>query len=883
MITGGDGANTITGGAGADTLTGGTGNDLFIFDATDSVVGGAGTGVDTLRMAGPSIDMTTASGSFTGIEVIDLSTDSGNNHLTLDLDNVRDMGGATNPVVKITGNPGDEVTPSGNWSRNAAQDVAGFQAYTNGSATLLLDNDILVVGESVTADPNASAATLLQGHGLNDTITSGALADTLEGGAGNDTLLGGGGNDILVLDVFDAVVDGGSGFDTLSVRESAADLTAIAGSFSNVEAVDLRGFDSNTLTVDAAAVDAMATNNVLRINGEADDNLVLVGIWTAVGSPELSGGTAFQTYTSSNNGTPVTIEVDTRINLLQNQPGTVGADTLTGSGSANEFFSAGDGNDSISAGDGNDLLRGGLGDDTLVGGSGSDTADFGGNSTGVIVNLSNSPANANLMVNGTSTAVTVAGGTAQGDGTDTLSQIENASGGSGSDLIIGSSSNNQLTGGDGADTLKAGDGTDTVFGGSGPDSVLGEAGTDWIDGGIGDDTLVGGTGADTVLGGSGSDSVLGDAGTDSLEGGEGDDTLSGGADADSLLGGEGVDSLLGDAGTDLLDGGIGADILDGGADNDTLIYDAEDLSVSGGSGNDTLLVSRSPEVDLSTGPVFSGIETVSMAGSGANSLILTRAAFERTDANNQAVGLTSPVVIQGDDVDTLVLSGAWIKNSTPDANGLIEYTIAGTAPNTSFTVKVNPDVQVVKRISGDGQLDGTGAGDLVLAGTGDDSINAGGGDDSVIGSAGNDTILGGVGTDTLDYSAATAPMTINLGSGGAMGSASDSDNSTASGAQGSDVISGFENLIAGAGNDTVTGNEQWNSIVGGAGNDSISGGSGQDTLLGGTGNDVLDGGSDADTLVGGSGNDTLIGGAGIDLVDYSTVSGGLTISLANGT
>ncbi len=74
----------------------------------------------------------------------------------------------------------------------------------------------------------------------------------------------------------------------------------------------------------------------------------------------------------------------------------------------------------------------------------------------------------------------------------------------------------------------------------------------------------------------------------------------------------------------------------------------------------------------------------------------------------------------------------------------------------------------------------------------------------------------------------------------------------------------LENLIAGAGNDTVVGNEVGNHIVLGGGYDLVMGGSGNDTLLGGSGNDTLAGEGDADRLYGGDGFDRLFGGSGND-------------------
>ncbi|UUO16893.1 DUF4214 domain-containing protein [Dolichospermum heterosporum] len=73
----------------------------------------------------------------------------------------------------------------------------------------------------------------------------------------------------------------------------------------------------------------------------------------------------------------------------------------------------------------------------------------------------------------------------------------------------------------------------------------------------------------------------------------------------------------------------------------------------------------------------------------------------------------------------------------------------------------------------------------------------------------------------------------------------------------------------GAGNDTLTGGAGNDTLTGGDGNDTLTGGAGNDTLTGGAGNDTLTGGASNDTLTGGDGNDTLTGGAGSD-----TLTGG---------
>ncbi len=79
----------------------------------------------------------------------------------------------------------------------------------------------------------------------------------------------------------------------------------------------------------------------------------------------------------------------------------------------------------------------------------------------------------------------------------------------------------------------------------------------------------------------------------------------------------------------------------------------------------------------------------------------------------------------------------------------------------------------------------------------------------------------------------------------------------------------LENVITGAGNDTVNGNSSANRIELGAGDDQASGGAGNDIILGGGGSDDLNGGSGRDSLYGNFGKDTLSGGGGND-----TLSGG---------
>ena len=144
---------------------------------------------------------------------------------------------------------------------------------------------------------------------------------------------------------------------------------------------------------------------------------------------------------------------------------------------------------------------------------------------------------------------------------------------------------------------------------------------------------------------------------------------------------------------------------------------------------------------------------------------------------------------------------------------------------------------------------------------------------------GNDfalTIYDVSGTDTIDLSPNTTNDRIDL---------NDESFSDVAGRIGNVGIARgtvIENVIAGSGNDTITGNEVSNQITagagadiidagaahdtvwGGAGNDSISGGTGADSLYGGADNDTLEGDSSTDQLFGGAGNDSIVGGTGAD-------------------
>lgn len=146
------------------------------------------------------------------------------------------------------------------------------------------------------------------------------------------------------------------------------------------------------------------------------------------------------------------------------------------------------------------------------------------------------------------------------------------------------------------------------------------------------------------------------------------------------------------------------------------------------------------------------------------------------------------------------------------------------------------------------------------------------GDDLVVGTAGADAIDGGVGSDdlrggegfgdTLSYASREDAVRVQDG--------------VAVIGDERDVLSGFEEVIGGYGNDVLVGTAAGDSLIGGFGGDRLvgggardvlDGGRGSDTLLGGDGDDVLRGGTDEDRLYGEVGDDQLLAGPGWDRLE----------------
>jgi len=152
----------------------------------------------------------------------------------------------------------------------------------------------------------------------------------------------------------------------------------------------------------------------------------------------------------------------------------------------------------------------------------------------------------------------------------------------------------------------------------------------------------------------------------------------------------------------------------------------------------------------------------------------------------------------------------------------------------------------------------------------------GSGDDSFVGNAANNTFTGNGGTDTVSFANAADAVTADLNAGTAIGLSI-----------GSDTLVSIENVSGSDFDDSLTGTSAVNVILAGLGDDTLTGGGGDDTLNGGIGSDTaVFAGVEANYTVLDNADGTLtitdtVGQDGIDLlvsVEFATFADG-TVAL----
>ena len=386
-------------------------------------------------------------------------------------------------------------------------------------------------------------------------------------------------------------------------------------------------------------------------------------------------------------------------------------------------------------------------------------------------------------------------------------------GGHGDDFLTGSFVNDRFMVGMGNDIINGGSGSDTadfsdkssaltitLNAGKSTVNVDGETVTlisiENLKGGSGSDKLTGNSAANVLAGGSGNDVLKGGAGSDILEGGDGSDTadfsdkttaltitlntssttVQMGSESDTLIS---IENLIAGSGNDTLIGDSSANILNGGLGNDTLSGGGGDDQLIGGAGNDILLGGDGSDV---------------LVGGSGNDTLDGGSGIDSVDYSDRTSNIS------------------FFLNRTANAT----VVIGGRAEDTLR------NVENVTTGSGNDNLNGDLNSNILSGGAGQDSIRGG---------LGNDILDGGEGIDTLDYSDKALGISVSLMDSG--------NSSTVIIGTESDVISNFENITGGSGNDRLAGSSGANTLIGGLGDDVLIGSGGADVLTGGVGKDLF--------------------------------------------
>lgn len=596
---------------------------------------------------------------------------------------------------------------------------------------------------------------------------------------------------------------------------------------------------------------------------------------------------------------------------------------------------------------GNDSYNPGVGADVMAGGAGVDEVEY-VNTTGFY----NSSRCVNVSLDG---AANDTSGPCGSNGVissvletdDIEADVENVTGGAGADTITGSSSNNVIDGAGGRDTLGGGIGTDTLDAGAGGAIMDGGAqadvfattstsqgtvtyasraapvlaSTDGVandgEAGEGDNIdddvnhVIGGSGNDTItLAGfaSGLSPTAGNTGQQGsfVDGGTGIDAITGSVFNDRLRGEGDNDNIVGGTGHDAIEPGGGQDTFNGGSDSDTLDYSAAsigmELSIDGTADDgDTGVESINSSFENLTGS--QGGDTI-VGDNNANKLF-GNAGDDAIDAKggNDTIDPDPPSVISDDGCDSVKggLGDDTIQHDGTQVgcNDLLDYSdhlLAGVTLLLSQAASVNNgSAGEADLLAGGAAWDvlGSGLGDNITVDnsmtTGARTLAGGDGADSIAGSPSEEKVIGGTGTDQMDGNGGpdTVSYESHVGSVSVDFDGVDDDGFLAE----NDSIDDFENIIGGAGADSLTGDDGANVLTGRAGNDQLIGLGGPDTAsysergvpvtadLDGTDDDGaagkadhlagienLIGGSAADTLTGNDVANVLLGGAGGDVL-----------------
>jgi Ca2+-binding RTX toxin-like protein len=594
---------------------------------------------------------------------------------------------------------------------------------------------------------------IVAGAGPNDILASDSGSDIIVGGSGSNTVYGGSGDDVISLNGSQDLVFLGNGFNTVSGSNGGGDTiyghggSAIisgnggtdlmfvgdgenqiyAGSQTNLQTAisdalsgSPSGEQGDLLSVlDGNNTIVGGTGNDLVTAGTGSDVVVLgPGNDTFEGGIEVTTGLAnWSTTVTHPNGSNsylltlnnVTYTVESYTNPYPqpyngstdvgaaNAPNGVGNDTIF-AGNGNDYIVLGNGNSRVELGSGTDTVFGGMGNDTVVAGSGADLIGGGGGSTYI-------------------------------------------SGGSGADTLLGGDGNNTIIGGSGNSTISSAGGPGTTWTGENLEQnyVNGGSGNDLIYGSGGNDTLIGGTGNATIDGGSGNENILGGAGTDVLTGGSGNDTISaGGTGSDSVFANGTSTSMT------LEYGGDGSDFIEGGSGSNT-IYAGD-----GGTAAKPTDVLASPDPTSNT-TIYGGNGVDFLQGGAGSNLLYA----------GDGGTASAPTTVLAASGNTTVYGGLGTDYIQGGSGTEVLYAGDGGTQTAPTTIVAGTGTAMLNGGASPGVLEDLQSGqDLLVAGTGDDTL-VGTGNDTLVAGPGNDLLQTDGGSVTFDIAATSGDEAIH--------------------------------------------------------------------------------------------------------------------------
>ncbi len=307
-------------------------------------------------------------------------------------------------------------------------------------------------------------------------------------------------------------------------------------------------------------------------------------------------------------------------------------------------------------------------------------------------------------------------------------------------------------------------GIENLTGTSFDDTLIGDDGANVLDGVDGDDVLKGGAGADTLLGGLGDDLLTGGGGGDSLDGGEGTDTASfadigfdvtanlssgqaayitpGGVVSDTL---SSIENLTGSANDDILIGDDGDNVLDGNGGSDVLI---------GNGGDDTAVIAGSiDDFEITT---VGGTSVIVGAGGEITTVEVETLSFDDASIAGIDAGPTEAAIFEIQGAGHVSTFGEVVETE----DGELDF-IGEEVTTTGIVTAIDSNGFFLQDAEGDGD-DTTSDGIFVF--TGDEPSVAVGDEAAVVGTV-DEFVPGGFDTNNLSTTQIVADSTEVLSSG----------------------------------------------------------------------------------------------------------------------